>query len=53
MIPEKHVETVRQLAYEDGVEAATEGQGRHVSEWMQGTIFYDDWCDGYDSVAQP
>lgn len=52
MIPEKHEETVRALAYEDGVEAAEAGQSEDDCEWMRGTIFYDDWMDGYESVPK-
>jgi hypothetical protein len=50
MIPEKHVETVRELAAQDGRDDAEAGLSKDACEWMQGTIFYDDYCNAWEAA---
>lgn len=51
MVPEKHEELIRGLAYQDGVDAAESGDDPAECEWMRGTIFFDDYMDGYRSAG--
>ena len=52
MVPEHRVEQLRDMAHEDGRESAMDGEERDGGGWMSGTIFYDDWCDGFDAVTE-
>lgn len=39
------------LAWRAGVKAAEAGKPMSSNNRPIGTVFYDDWCDGYFSIA--
>jgi hypothetical protein len=39
----------RNLAWKAGNKAALAGKGRHTCKRQPGTIFFDDWHDGFDA----
>jgi ribosome modulation factor len=41
----------RRKAYVAGEQAARDGKGREACTRQRGTIFYDDWMDGWESAA--
>lgn len=51
MVPQKYEDDIRQMAYRDGAETAQSGGSADDCEWMMGTIFFDDFQDGFRSVA--
>jgi hypothetical protein len=43
----------RRLAYEAGKKAALSGKPESANNRQPGTIFFDDWCDGWANVNSP
>lgn len=39
------------LAWRAGIKAAEAGKHFRTNNRPRGTVFYDDWCDGYFSIA--
>jgi len=42
----------RAQAWKAGSKAANEGRGREANNRQHGTIYYDDWCDGFNEAER-
>jgi len=42
--------TLRKRAWEAGRDAATAGKAETANRRQRGTIYFDDWFDGFESV---
>lgn len=43
---------LRESAWQAGNQAAREGKPKDGGGWIRGTIYFDDWHDGYDEGSR-